>query len=267
MADGVFVLTTVLRKPGPKPKARPLCQWCGLRPVAHPARTYCSRECFHASLTASGTRHSRLVRITKAVLETAYANGYRPLEDVGREFGITRERVRQLVKKYGIQTHRPPRVDCEVCGKRLHRGSKTKRCQKHQVRTFVNCICGHCGQPFQLTPQVYRARFRPGGIRRGPRTTPLFCSKRCSGAWTAEHYGWGSPNETPQQVAARLSAPKTARGPFYPQDIYKRRAMGLCLVHRDTAPEFFCQQPALPGSTRCADHPLKRPGRKPRDAA
>ena len=40
--------------------------------------------------------------IDRLALEEACSHGYRTLADLGEQFGVTRERIRQLTKKYGI---------------------------------------------------------------------------------------------------------------------------------------------------------------------
>lgn len=40
--------------------------------------------------------------IDRLALEEACSHGYRSLADLGEQFGVTRERIRQLTKKYGI---------------------------------------------------------------------------------------------------------------------------------------------------------------------
>jgi hypothetical protein len=49
-----------------------------------------------------------VVHITKEMLRQAFGGKYRTLREVGEELGIGRERVRQLIKQYGIEV--PPRV-------------------------------------------------------------------------------------------------------------------------------------------------------------
>ena len=42
-------------------------------------------------------------RITEAALRESVAGGYRTLKDIGKDFGVTDERIRQLCAKYSIE--------------------------------------------------------------------------------------------------------------------------------------------------------------------
>ncbi len=46
--------------------------------------------------------------ITEQALRESVAGGYRTLKDIGSDFGVTRERIRQLCNKYGIDRGQRP---------------------------------------------------------------------------------------------------------------------------------------------------------------
>lgn len=242
----MYCSSACLRAAHPHPL--PFCSWCGVNRVVRKRGLYCSAECRRAANPNRGQR----LRITPAMLEAAYANVYRTLEDVSGDFGVTRERIRQRVDKYGIDTHRivRPKLHCEVCGKPVK--GKTGHCRQHLplrgVYVIVHCRNPECGKPFSMLESTLAARLRHSAKYSHEGLGP-FCSKHCCGKVTSRRYGIGSPNMT---AAQRNTLGQ--RGSYYPQSYYTRRAKGLCAHKGDGLPLFPCQEKALPGSLRCAAH-------------
>ena len=102
--------------------------------------------------------------------------------EIARELGISRERVRQLLKREGLPTSR--KGLCSVCGNPTRRGTECHRHRKHPhtlQRVIIEChICGG-------TREMYLYDYKR------PRKLPFFfCSKHCYGKWLAANYGFGS---------------------------------------------------------------------------
>ncbi len=134
------------------------------------------------------------VRITEAALLEAWGDGWRSLDDVGKEFGVTRERIRQLRKKYGIPSFRVLKEKryCLTCDRLLFANNHGIYCRAHRPLAGQYVECGSCGKQFFLANYNITARTRPvHRLRTGPRTTPFFCSRSCYGKWWGTHYGYG----------------------------------------------------------------------------
>ena len=81
-------------------------------------------------------------------LEHAFAAGWRSLQSVGDELGLTRERVRQLCVRYGIQRATVPsnRPTCSRCGVPIAYTTKSGLCHKHHYPKRL-VYCSWCHQP------------------------------------------------------------------------------------------------------------------------
>ncbi len=133
--------------------------------------------------------------ITREMLEEAIrpVNGRVPtLAEIGHAFGISRQRVEQLLKSRGVRKLRTTGPyslrSCPTCSRHLvHFNSRCYHCRP----CYTYAICGECKQEFRLGTWAWRARMRDNqGIRHTPRTTPLFCSRRCWGKWLGRNYGF-----------------------------------------------------------------------------
>lgn len=84
----------------------------------------------------------------------------------------------------------PGEKRCLGCGKLIPESSHGHKTSDYcpecwEKRHFVTLKCGQCGKEFKLSRSDYNARLRK-------RKVPLFfCSKRCWGAYIAQHYGFG----------------------------------------------------------------------------
>lgn len=95
----------------------------------------------------------RQIRITGEMLEAAYASGYRTLADVGREFGVSRERIRQLLTKW------------------MKHGYNFGKLREYERWDIGRVLCSECGSPVDRTtayhalannrPSVHHKRCKP----------------------------------------------------------------------------------------------------------
>lgn len=122
------------------------------------------------------------------ILEFLLENPRSSQEEIGMEFGISRPRVNQILKKGGIS--RPCRRPVLKC----------RTCDKIVLQTYVNqVICGD--HPFYLTKKCEicgkERRVKAGSINMeagGHGTTwetGRFCSRQCHGKWLGRTYGFG----------------------------------------------------------------------------
>ena len=147
-------------------------------------------------LRRGGYRSGSPVRIQKEQLQRAYSNGYRTLQEIGNEFGVTRERIRQLVEKYGIEKDPRPLAKqyCPKCGEETEKsGRHCSHCRTiREALRYVELICGFCKKEFKLTQNDYKTRNREEvPNREGPRKIPMMCSSACFGRWMHRDREWG----------------------------------------------------------------------------
>jgi len=121
--------------------------------------------------------------ITNEELKTAVGTEYRSLREIGEELGVTRERVRQLLKNRGIP--RPSRVYaypiCTICNLPNYRirGKYRPKYRRHQECQSVTLICPEpCGKEFTLQRSDVRLH-----RERKAATNVWFCSKSCWTKW------------------------------------------------------------------------------------
>jgi len=124
-------------------------------------------------MTPLAERNAKIVR-------WATENPCSSLEQIGRYYGISRERVRQVIAKAGkhkiaAQTARPPRRICEICGDGLTGDARHYHQQCKQARAWVTVICDGCGISFQKRANhVIRAQHDSRYTGR------IFCSVPCA---------------------------------------------------------------------------------------
>lgn len=128
-------------------------------------------------------------KITRAKVRASLAaNPVQTLKQVGDEVGITRERVRQIIRDEGL--HRAPlerpdnRPTCASCGKRRAWQTyvrPTCNACTPQVRQYLTLTCDECGTQFQREPYQNRSK----GF--------VFCSNVCHGRYAGKHYARGRP--------------------------------------------------------------------------
>jgi len=111
------------------------------------------------------------------------------LQQIGNKFGITRERVRQILVKERTSTRRPNYGQyskiCPMCKKSQIRG-KTILCRScyHHMHT-VPLSCELCGTiVYRKQSEVIRD-FAKANYQH------IWCSKQCQGKWFGANFGWG----------------------------------------------------------------------------
>jgi len=126
--------------------------------------------------------------ITNEELKTAVGTEYRSLREIGEDLGVSRERVRQLLKTRGIP--RPSRVFaypiCSICNLPNYRirGKYRPTYRRHQECQSVTLICPEpCGKVFTLR----RSDGRLHKERKAANNT-WFCSQTCWGNWRWRTY-------------------------------------------------------------------------------
>ena len=151
-----------------------------------------------------------------SIIATRDRNPCATLQEIGDKYGITRERVRQVLKEAGVQTKHVLRVNHLICpfcgGEKTYNSSRCPTCreaQREAVR-LVPLVCDQCGTMFerkQVDVLTRAKRYGFGG--------PVFCSRRCQGIYTAEHYGIGTPNNPIYKTVFPNRVPKWDYGELY----------------------------------------------------
>ena len=131
-----------------------------------------------------------------AVVATRSRNPCATLQDIADKYEVSRERIRQILSEEQASTKSISRASllriCPLCG-----GFKSQvsilcsRCREAEwakVR-WVTLICDQCEKTFNRRQAHVLNRAKRYGFG-----GPVFCSRRCQGIYTAEHYGIGTPN-------------------------------------------------------------------------
>ena len=122
----------------------------------------------------STSRDSEIVKY-KLVNPTA------TLQSIGQIYGITRERVRQILNEQGVSTHRLKKNygTCK-CGKLIPH-ARDKFCSRECFRKsfYVQIKCNNCGIMFPRTLK----RILKCTPERGYTYGNFYCSRQCSGAY------------------------------------------------------------------------------------
>jgi hypothetical protein len=158
--------------------------------------------------------------ISKQALSDALEGAYRTLQAVGDDFGVTRERIRQLIVRYGLR--RPYRrlvkllILCDVCGDPIEPGQRAHGAKppKHSRCIWVTMTCP-CGEEFRLRRTDCR-------ISRHSTKAPFFHSPDCYWQWREDNKG-------------HLRKWHDEIGMNSKQKYYYRKSQGLCIVCRAPA--------------------------------
>jgi len=111
--------------------------------------------------------------------------------DMAREIGVTRERVRQVLKSLELSTNFRRKWFCRDCGKRVARyATRCKACYIESRYTFYTCE--ECG----ATKRIYIADLK--------RLHPRFCSQKCQGKWLGRNYGSKRRGKLRQELAKEV---------------------------------------------------------------
>ena len=137
-------------------------------------------------------------------------NEYRTLQSIGNDFGVTRERIRQLLNQHNLTDvkarQRPDRRnECPVCkllvDKKEYDNSHAYRynvyhdeCWKaHKESLWTMAVCSHCKKDFKVRKGDLQWR-----IARMTTTNDwIFCTRKCSIRYRVAHpiegnfKGWG----------------------------------------------------------------------------
>jgi len=128
------------------------------------------------------------------------------LQDISNKFGVTKERIRQILKRDGLRTQ-TTRLDfskeryvCPRCGGQKNYEAKwCKRCFSEMH--WVDVDCDNCGKLKQVRVSRLIAIESGKWAKRGfGYKGHFFCSRQCHGKWLAKTYGWGSPRQFKPEV-------------------------------------------------------------------
>ncbi len=146
---------------------------------------------------------------SKGVVEARNENPCATLQQIGNKFGVTRERVRQILKRDGLETrHFRQHYLCNHCRKVIigNRGLKPKFCSRVCRSKYydVELICDGCGKSFiRKIHNIRIALRRPMG---GKEEKLWFCGYGCHGLWLAENYGFNKFPEHAKYSRSRKEA-------------------------------------------------------------
>jgi hypothetical protein len=105
------------------------------------------------------------------------------LDAIGKEVGVTRERVRQILKKKGMPTKstRIPKV-CSVCGIRVETSRKFCSSECRKKNSSITFKCSFCNVDVTWAKSVFNAQKRRGYKN-------IHCSRECSirHVWKIRH--------------------------------------------------------------------------------
>lgn len=112
------------------------------------------------------------------------------LQRIGDELGVTRERVRQLLKKHGQPTWSARKYNyCPTCETRIEpKAIQCSQCYKESCH--IQVVCNFCD-----TTKVIRLSDHKRNTGEYPSnsayTGKFYCGKGCFGKWFGKTHGWG----------------------------------------------------------------------------
>jgi len=121
------------------------------------------------------------------ILELKKQNPTRTLEDIGKEVGLSRQRVYQVLTEEGVATHKT-HPTCDGCGIVLQPSKKRPYIAPNGNRYCTICreqmvygtyTCTDCGSEVR--------RRRKSILRSKPKS--IFCNKKCQGHYLGVTYG------------------------------------------------------------------------------
>ena len=121
------------------------------------------------------------------VVQTKARNPCATLQQIGDKYGVTRERVRQILEPYNMPTGLSIRVafkrKCPECGGiKLAESRVCPKCHEHIH--YIPLVCDYCGGLF------YRQRGKVLARLGKRQYNHVFCGRPCQGKWWAENHGF-----------------------------------------------------------------------------
>ena len=137
---------------------------------------------------------------------------YRTLQSIGDEFGLTRERIRQLINKHDLRTAPARQIpdrrkNCRYCGEivdtiltkqgKRNLDSHASCSQKYHDNIWATIPCNHCNTDIRIRKLDARLKRR--------KMEYLFCSYRCAATYRINHgtdrFGvWAKSNAAERKV-------------------------------------------------------------------
>ncbi len=120
------------------------------------------------------------------VIKTKVLNPCATLQQIGDKYGITKERIRQIIKPLKLPTGQHARSShdyiCPQCGSKKSYGSKL--CRKCASPQYIPLACEVCGKVVYRNKKHYLYNITKGNYQH------QYYSKQCQGRYTAETYGF-----------------------------------------------------------------------------
>lgn len=111
------------------------------------------------------------------------------LQQIGTELGVTRERVRQILKKNGLETCKYREFNyCDNCGGKARHNNKfcsSVECRLDYYR--IDLKCAQCGKIKKMLKTDYINKHINNPLYSG--NGRVFCNKVCQGRWLGTNYG------------------------------------------------------------------------------
>lgn len=148
-------------------------------------------------------RRSRI----KEVLVLKDDNPQLSLAEIGREVGLSRERVRQIIKASGKVYKKVDKEICPLCqGQKKPRTKYCKTCY-HKLRTIV-LKCPQCGKEIERRKSSYTYR------KEKQHQLDFYCSRECLGktlgtTYTTREYRSLSPEDRSKLFLERYTSSET----------------------------------------------------------
>lgn len=150
--------------------------------------------CLASSITRSKamTKRSNLTRRgrNEKIAAWAVANPCSTLQEIGDYYGISRERVRQILKKQGVHKPAAKKVYngpvCSECGKHMPTATRDNPVCHGCTSMLITIICSGCGTSFQRKRcrLIKGMKYRPD-LYKGK---AYFCGNDCRLAHTPEEF-------------------------------------------------------------------------------
>ena len=132
-------------------------------------------------------------KIAKTELIKAVSGEYRTLEDIGNQFGVTRERVRQVIIRQKPDK-KNKRITCSYCNEKVELGKNNQPKKAHpecvESAIWSEPTCHICNTTFKIRTKVINRQM----ARRTSAWTKgiIFCSKSCYGRYLGSSFGKGA---------------------------------------------------------------------------